>query len=116
MNSSEIKPLDVGHLMIAADILDAIMEAVPQEQLEDIMSGGASKVGFKVISLGIKHAKSGVVEIMADVNGMSVEEFKKQPILTVTRTLKALQADERNKDFFSQLAVLFGGQKDQAGS
>ena len=107
---TQIRPLSVGDIEKAAEILDIVVSNISQDELEKIMSGDkkeAKDVAMSIFHVALSKCRGKVMELLASVNSMSVDEFKEMPASAMTDTIMALRKDERNADFLSQLRAIF---------
>lgn len=101
----EVRELNVEDMMIVSDVIDELISNVDEETANKIFSGSANpkEVGMTIIKAALKHARKPAFEFLANVNDMTIDEFKKQPASFAFETIKAIKNNPKNKDFFSEL-------------
>lgn len=112
------RPLNVGDLMSAMDVIDKLLDALTEEEMATLLSGTqgegvttekARAVGFNLFTKAFRHCRSDVFALLADVCGLTVEDMKALPADTLPRVFTAVLSEPKNSDFFSQLRDMLPG-------
>jgi hypothetical protein len=97
MRLSDIK--DERALDALADIIEPLGEILEDKEVTEPFKGGKR---IKAISTAIKNHKSAVIQIMAALNGVPVEEYHFNAITVISTVLGILSDPEIGKVFPSQ--------------
>ena len=109
----EIRALNAGDLHRVGGMLAKIspkLVAIDMTQREgEDKSEHATRVGKQLVPMLLQECYQDAWAWLADLCGMSVEEFNKQPIDAPMQVIEALANQEDLRGFFSRAAALIAG-------
>lgn len=97
MRITEFKDGDAIDLL--ADLIDPIAKILGDEEVKKAFSAGHSKL--HIAKLCLKRHKEDILEILAKMNGQTVDEYTCNPV-TILRDIVYLLNDQDLIDFFSE--------------
>jgi len=102
---STVRDLNVEDMMLVAEVADELINNMDKESVEAIFNGKgeAKDVGLSIVKVAIRHAREPAFKLLASVNNMEIEDFKKKPASFITETVRAVINNDSNKDFFEEL-------------
>ena len=109
----EIRALNAGDLHLVGGMLanmspKLVMIDMARREDED-KTDHATRVGKQLVPLLLRECYQDAWAWLADLCGMTVEEFNKQPIDAPMQVIEALVEKEDLRGFFSRAAALIAG-------
>ena len=95
MKITDFKNEDAIELI--ADLIEPISEISTDKELVELLKKGNK---MKAIQQGLKNHKSSIIQILAILNGVPVEEYSCNPI-TITKDLLVILNDKELMEVFS---------------
>lgn len=95
MKITDFKNEDAIELI--ADLIEPISEISTDKELVELLKKGNK---IKAIQQGLKNHKSSIIQILAILNGVPVEEYSCNPI-TITKDLLVILNDKELMEVFS---------------
>lgn len=95
MKITDFKNEDAIELI--ADLIEPISEISTDKELVELLKKGNK---IKAIQQGLKNHKSSIIQILAIINGVPVEEYSCNPI-TITKDLLVILNDKELMEVFS---------------
>lgn len=105
MKISEYKNEDAIELL--ADLIEPTANILSDEKIQEAFNGGVSKL--KIAKMCLKEHKKDVLEILATLNGQSVEEYTCNPVSILVDLLAILNDEELVSFFVEQQAIMTTG-------
>jgi hypothetical protein len=109
-----IRDLTVNDVFTVARIIGKVTRGAQVQLLAAITGKGKTnpmQVGFAVVQGLMLDAESDVKALLADLAGMTVEEFAAQPAAVVFDIVEALMNKEDAKAFFAKVSSLLTSQE-----